>query len=183
VAMVLPAFTAEGVLPPGDYPLTVQQLRASFLITGEEVASPRWDGEWRRFLVDNLEVLVAQLWQVGIDRIFVDGSFAERKDHPNDIDGYFECELRHFVSGRLQQELNVLDPAHIWTWDPRSRRPDPTSTKRQLPMWHRYRVELFPHYGNVSGIRDQFGNDLPFPSAFRLSRREYRPKGIVQIVR
>ncbi|HEY8741695.1 MAG TPA: hypothetical protein VIU62_01245, partial [Chloroflexota bacterium] len=45
--MVLPAFTAEGVLPPGDYPLTVQQLRASFLITGEEVASPGWDGEWR----------------------------------------------------------------------------------------------------------------------------------------
>jgi hypothetical protein len=44
-------------------------------------------------------------------------------------------------------------------------------------------VELYPHYGNVSGIRDQFGNDLPFPSASRLERREYRPKGIVQIVR
>jgi hypothetical protein len=34
-----------------------------------------------------------------------------------------------------------------------------------------------------SGIRDQFGHDLTFPSAFRLSRREYRPKGIVRIVR
>jgi hypothetical protein len=50
-------------------------------------------------------------------------------------------------------------------------------------MWHRYRVELYPHYpGLLSGIRDQFGNNLPFPSAFRLSRREYKPKGIVKIV-
>lgn len=145
--------------------------------------SPTWDSEWRGFLVARLEELVGQLWQVGTDRIFIDGSFVERKDHPNDIDGYFECELRHFVSGRLQRELNALDPAHIWTWDPTSRRPDPDSAKRQLPMWHRYRVELYPHYGNLSGIRDQFGNDLPFPSAFRLSRREHRPKGIVQIIR
>jgi hypothetical protein len=30
-------------------------------------------------------------------------------------------------------------------------------------------VELYPHYpGLLSGIRDQFGNNLPFPSAFRL---------------
>jgi hypothetical protein len=44
-------------------------------------------------------------------------------------------------------------------------------------------VELYPHYPRLlSGIRDQFGNNLPFPSAFRLSRREYKPKGIVKIV-
>jgi hypothetical protein len=53
-AMVLPAFAAEGVLPPGDYPLTVQELRSSFLVTGGDVHSPTWDGDWRRFLVGNL---------------------------------------------------------------------------------------------------------------------------------
>lgn len=135
--MQLPPFTAEGVLPPGECPLNRPVLRRSFLVTGENVGSPTWDGEWRRFLVDNLETLVGRLWQVGIDRIFVDGSFAERKDHPNDIDGCFESDLRHFVSGRLQHELNALDPAHVWTWDPHSRRPDPNSTKRQLPMCRR----------------------------------------------
>lgn len=181
--MGLPPFTAEGVLPPGDYPLTLADLRRSFLVTGQGVSSSAWDREWRRFLVDKLETLVGQLWEVGIDRIFIDGSFVEDKDHPNDIDGYFECDLRSFVSGELQRKLNALDSSHIWTWDPSSRRPDPNSTKRQLPMWHRYRVELYPHYGNLSGIRDQFGNELPFPSAFRLSRREWRPKGIVQIIR
>jgi len=77
-----------------------------------------------------------------------------------------------------------MRPDKIWTWDPASRRPDPNSTKRQLPMWHQYRVELYPHFpGLMSGICDPFGNELEFPSAFRLSRRAYRPKGIVQIVR
>ncbi len=182
--LMLPPFAAEDMLPPGDYPLTLVELRTSHLVTGAGNLSPHWDVVWRAYLVDNLEVLVRQLWQVGVDRIFVDGSFVENKDHPNDIDGYFECDARRFASGQLAHELNALDPYQTWTWDPRSRRPDPNSTKRQLPMWHQYRVELYPHFpGLLTGIRDQFGNELEFPSAFRLSRAAYRPKGIVQIVR
>ena len=57
------------------------------------------------------------------------------------------------------------------------------ATKMQLPMWFVYRVELYPHFGQPSGIRDQYGNELLFPSAFRLSRRAFAPKGIVRIVR
>ena len=50
-------------------------------------------------------------------------------------------------------------------------------------MWHRYRIELYPHtIGQLSGIRDQFGNDLQFPSAFRQTRGTFAPKGIVHIV-
>jgi hypothetical protein len=180
----LPSFTAEGLLPAGDYPLTLDELRASLLVTGAGVGSPTWDATWRAHLADGLSVLVGQLWQVGIDRIFVDGSFVEDKDHPNDIDGYFECQVRYLASGQLQRDLNALDPFKVWTWDPASRRPDANSAKRQLPMWHQYRVELYPHFpGLMSGICDQFGHELQFPSAFRLSRRAYRPKGIVQIVR
>jgi hypothetical protein len=182
--MSLPPFTAEGLLPAGDYPLTLDALRSSFLVTGVGVGSATWDAPWRSGLVDGLGVLVEQLWHGGIDRIFVDGSFVEDKDHPNDIDGYFECPVRYLASGQLQRDLNALDPYKIWTWDPMSRRPDPNSAKRQLPMWHQYRVELYPHFpGLMSGIRDPFGNELEFPSAFRLSRRAYRPKGIVQIIR
>jgi hypothetical protein len=132
-------------------------------------------------LVKNLGVMCRQLWQVGIREIFVNGSFVEDKDHPNDIDGYFVCDFQALASGRLERELNLLDPHKVWTWDPASRRPFRGYPKRQLPMWHIYRVELYPHYGQLSGIRDRFGHELEFPSAFRQSRRDSQPKGIIKI--
>jgi hypothetical protein len=60
-------------------------------------------------------------------------------------------------------------------------------------MWHRYRVELYPHFGQLCGIEDKlgeqakrpidkkYGNELEFPSAFRMSRRDGRPRGIIKI--
>src|SRR5262245_15084633 len=121
---ILPPFTDEGLLPPGDYVLTLEALSSSMLVVApsDRTRSPHWDAEWRAKLVSNLAVMVRQLWQVGIQEIFVNGSFAEDKAHPNDIDGYFECELRRLASGDLQRELNMLDPHNIWTWDPSSRR-------------------------------------------------------------
>jgi Family of unknown function (DUF6932) len=181
--MELPLFTGYGLLPPGDYEMSFDELRASYLVTGQGVDSPTWDAPWRAFLVDNLEQLVRQLWQVGLDQVFLDGSFVEDKDHPNDIDGYFECDLHYLASGQLARDLNALDPYKIWTWDPGSRRPDPNSTKAQLPMWHRYRVELYPHFGQLTGIRDQYGHELQFPAAFRRSRNGSLPRGIIRIVK
>lgn len=164
--------------------MTMGELKGSTLVEGPENGYPDWDAGWRPKLVENLEVMVGQLWEVGITGIFVYGSFVEDKDYPNDIDGYFECDVVDFARGNLQRELNALDPHKVWTWESASRRPYRNQTKKQLPMWHRYRVELYPHFsGLTSGSRDQFGNDLPFPSAFRLSRREYKLKGIVKLVK
>ena len=183
--MDLPLFTEEGLLPPGDYELSLEELRASGLVLGpgEPQDCPHWDATWLAKLVENLAVVVGQLWQVGITQIFVDGSFAEDKDHPNDIDGYFVCDLKQLASGDLQRELNLLDPHKVWTWDPASRRPYHGYPKKQLPMWHQYRVELYPHCGLPSGIKDAYGNALEFPSAFRQSRRDGKPRGIIKIRR
>jgi len=180
----LPDSTDAGLLPPGDYPLTLEGLRQSFLVCGPRSGYPTWDTGWRLRLVENLAILARQLWDVGVSRIFVDGSFVEDKDHPNDIDGYFECGLAELASGELQVALNALDPFKVWTWDPMTRRPYRGYPKLQLPMGHRYRVELYPHYGfgPPSGIRDKYGNDLLFPAAFRLSRRGDEPHGIVRIL-
>ena len=178
----LPAFTTDGVLPVGDYALTLSELRESPLVRGPagRTKHPHWDADWRGQLVDNLTVLVKQLWQVGTTEIFIDGSFVEDKDHPNDIDGYFECDLQRFASGRLERELNLLDPHKVWTWDPAARSAKGFG-KRQLPMWHQYRVELYPHYGQSSGITDANGNELEFPAAFRLTSSGI-PKGIIKIL-
>jgi hypothetical protein len=180
---MLPGFTSEGYLPAADHELTLGDLRSSTLVAGPSTGYPNWDRAWRAQLVDNLAVLVDQLWQAGIDDIFIDGSFIEDKEHPNDIDGYFVCDVRELASGRLQTRLNLLDPHKIWTWDPTTRRPFRGYPKRQLPMWHVYRVELYPHFGQGSGIRDKHGNELEFPSAFRLSRRDGEPRGIIKIIK
>lgn len=181
--MELPPFTADGLLPPSDYTLTVDELAESMLVHGPTDLTPYQNGDaaWRRHLVTNLGILVGQLHEVGIMEIFVDGSFAEDKEHPHDIDGYFVCDLRYLASGQLQRDLNRLDPHKVWTWDPASRRPYRGYPKRQLPMWHQYRIELYPHYGQPSGIRDEHGHELEFPSAFRRSRTDGKPRGIIQI--
>jgi len=182
--MKLPQFIDDGVLPQGDFELTIPELKNSMLVRGSEgfSKSNHWDSSWRMKLVKNLEKMVEQLNQVGISEIFIDGSFVEDKDHPNDIDGYFVCDRQHLVSGNLEKDLNLLDPHKTWTWDPHTRRSYPGYPKRQLPMWHTYRVELYPHFGQAgSGITDQFGNELDFPSAFRTSRRNDSPKGIIRI--
>jgi len=176
----LPPFTDDGLLPPGDYRLTLDELSDSILVCGPAGAT-NWDESWRLQLVKNLAELHGQLRSVGIDRVFIDGSFTEEKDHPNDIDGYFECDQEELFSGRLQQQLNLLDEYKCWTWERDSRRPYPGYPKLQLPMWHQYRVELYPHYGQFSGLTDEYGNEMEFPSAFRQSR-DGRPRGIVQIV-
>ncbi|GIK15164.1 MAG: hypothetical protein BroJett003_01280 [Planctomycetota bacterium] len=183
---VIPPFTDDGLLPRGDFEVTFEELRQSVLVLGPGDPSdfPTWDAGWRARLVDNLEVLTRQLWRVGITEVFADGSFAEDKDHPNDIDGYFVCDLNRLRTGQLERELNLLDPDKVWTWDPASRRPYRGYPKRQLPMWHRYRVELYPHVpglGIGTGIRDKHGNELEFPSAFRQSRRDGTPRGIVKL--
>jgi hypothetical protein len=182
----IPTFEPDGLLPPGDYEVTFDELRHSALVLGpgDPKEYPTWDSAWREQLVGNLEILSRQLWQVGIREVFADGSFAEDKDHPNDIDGYFVCDLRQLATGVLARQLNLLDADKVWTWDPASRMPFRGYPKKQLPMWHRYRVELYPHVlglGMGTGIVDQHGNELEFPAAFRQSRRDGKPRGIVKI--
>ncbi|MBU7006432.1 hypothetical protein Ga0451573_001348 [Peptococcaceae bacterium DYL19] len=178
------AFNNKGLLPPEDYSMTFKELKSSLLVVGPPNKQLiNWDVNWRLHLVSQLEILTKQLWEVGINEIFIDGSFVEMKPHPNDIDGYFECDLMYLASGRLEQELNKLDPNKIWTWNPNSRKPYRGYAKKQLPMWHKYRVELYPHVGLPSGIKDQHGNNLQFPAAFRIARYSNEPKGVIKLVR
>ncbi len=179
----VPSFTAEGVLPPGDYSLTLGQLVESWLVCGSASLPGPWDAAWRRQLVDNLAVLVQQLWTVGVEEIFVDGSFVEDKAHPGDIDGYFACDPLRFASGELERELNRLDPAKCWTWDHRARRAHRGYPKLQLPMWHAYRVELYPHFTGLIAGHDEHGQPLEFPAYFRKSRGTGEPKGIIRITK
>jgi len=177
---MLPPFTSEGVLPPGDYPLTLDELKKSALVVGPD-GHPGWDHAWRSQLVDNLGILVGHLWQVDIQEIFADGSFTQDKGHPGDIDIYFLCDIKEFVTGMLAYRLNIVSGnKRIWSWAPEDRKPD-SSGKPQWPMWHRFHIDVWPHFGQTAG-RDVYGNELQFPAYFRQTR-DGKPRGIVKIER
>lgn len=185
--MTIPQSFANGVLPPGTYEATFDQIRQSILVKGMG-SSASWDSIWRSQLVDQAEILTRELWSAGIYDVFLDGSFVEEKDRPNDIDGYFDTGLSMMADdlarfSQLVHKLNFNNPYKIWDWNPHSRVAVAGSAKRQLPMWVRYRVELYPHLQQSSGIMDKYGNELTFPSAFRQCRGSGKEKGIVKIIR
>jgi len=175
-------FNDYDCLPAGDYHLTMDELRSSLLVEGAGDAG--WDKSWRAQLVTNLEIVVNQLWQAGVTEIFVDGSFVERRDHPNDIDVYFECELMDIATGRLEERLNEIDPRKSWTWDDERREYDEKTGKRQLPMWFAYHVEAWPDFGQGSTVIHPItGEELTHPELFRITRLGAKPKGIIKIIR
>jgi hypothetical protein len=177
--MIPNSFNADGLLPVGTYDTTLADLRKSILVIGDK-SSPTWDTIWRTKLVENAEILVNQLWQVGITEIFFDGSFVENKDHPGDIDGYFDPNLSSLIPADMIKfaniigRLNVIDPHKVWNWK--------HSSNGKIPMWNFYKVELFPHLYQTSGIRNAAGTEEQFPAAFRQSR-SFKQKGIIRIIK
>jgi hypothetical protein len=180
---MLPRSNDAGLLPPGDYELTIDQLKTSMLVVGPRANDAAWDFNRRMQLVSSLELLAGQLWQVGITSpICIGGSFVEDRSAPRDIDGYFYCDDREFLSGRLEARLNQIDPYRTWNWKPNSMTPDARGTKR-YPLWHRYRVDLFPNIGQGTGIFDDAGNERNFYSLMRWSRRVAALRGVILLER
>ena len=93
------------------------------------------------------------------------------------------CSIKGRIDDRLERDLNALERHRCWTWDTAQRRWDAGSGKAQLPMWFVYHVELYPHFGQGTGVFDQYGHELIFPSLFRQSRYSAQEKGIVRVVR
>ena len=70
-------FNDFGLLAPGDYELTIPELKNSLLVKGPEDGS-LWDENWRLHLVEQLEIMVKQLWSVGLTDIYIDRIFCRR---------------------------------------------------------------------------------------------------------
>ncbi|HXM17893.1 MAG TPA: hypothetical protein VN934_03685 [Candidatus Tumulicola sp.] len=157
--------------------MTLRELEGSRFGAGG--TSEGYDVAWRLKLLKNLSVVVKQLWSVGVSDVFVDGSFVEDRPHPNDIDGYFTCKLFDLMTGDLEMRLNGIDPYKCWTWDHRARRRHPDSTKAELPMWHIYRVDMFPHWQG----QPPDGCDQHIPTLFRRQKATDKPKGIVKLLK
>jgi hypothetical protein len=179
----LPNFNASGVLPPGDYVLTFAQLQDSMLVKGSKTGARNWDTQWRGFLASNLRSVANTLWELGVEYLVIDGSFVEQKDRPNDIDAYFPISRESWVSRKVELGLNRKRSEQVWTWDPdnRYKSKDPRAPHPKLPFWHKYRIDLWPDFGQGAIDHEHLGL-LTFEKAFRRTRGG-DPKGVVKIFR
>jgi|GEM_PF-203370 len=180
-------FDENGRLPPGDYSMNLDELAQSILVTGDEDRDDAWDTKWRLQLVQNLRIMIQQLWDEGITEIYIDGSFATDKLHPGDIDGYFAIQkpenmLDFDFEQELCQRLNKRDDHNIWTWKDKDRKRPAAAEKGQLPMWWQYHVEMWPEYGQWSGqIHPLSGEKLTHAELFRITKAG-EDKGIIKLV-
>jgi hypothetical protein len=170
----------HGGLPPGEHPMTLAELGRSFLVTGGQNPPVGWDMPRRSLQVANLCHLAGHLYQVGIDEIFIDGSFSTTKPSPGDIDAYFITDLLLWKS--QLQKLRALDAS--WTYDPADRKPTPDG-KRKWPQWFQYQIEFFyvfrpPHHH--SSFMGTTNPPVTIDQFFR-SDAGGNPRGLIRLVR
>jgi hypothetical protein len=185
-------FNDYGYLPPGNHELTFAQLKESILVHGEPWITG-WDASWRLTLVNRLEQLVPYLWDYGVERVYIDGSFCSDKPRPRDIDAFYDFEMpaeimeiddevrRHQVAldyfEIFSAQLNKKFDEPIWNiWE---RKYVDETGKRQTLMWERFKVELMPNcWGIYAGAWYQGGKLRKFDEFFRYDRFGYE-KGLV----
>jgi len=153
---MLPEFDHEtGYLPPGVHYATLEEIRERF---GKTVCRSR--------LVANLLVVVRQLWNAGVQEVFIDGSFCTATPVPNDIDGYW-VYVPAFDPTKVDPVLLQMD---IFV-------ADPSTGEAVRPMKLRYGVEFFVHPLNRATA-----SGLSYPVFFSRSR-DGVPRGYVCVIK
>jgi len=132
-----------------------EELRQSILVLGPDDSAhyPNGNHAWRSHLVDNLEILTRQLWPGWHPGDLRRRIIAEDKDHPNDIDGYLVCDLLQLSSGELTRQL-IDRPVQGVDLGTSIEEALSSYPKKQLPMWHRYRIELYPHIPGMESVAE-----------------------------
>ena len=102
VDVAIPDLNTQGLLPPGLYDCTLNEVRDKF---------GRFKGtEQRQSLFEKLSAFIHDATQTGmVKSIIIDGSFVTSKDSPADIDLVLEMQLAHNPGTDLRPfEYNVL---------------------------------------------------------------------------
>lgn len=87
---MIPEFTDDGLLPKGVYQATLEEVKKRF-----------GDGIRRKQLLQNLETVLTQMGNCGVETVYLGGSFVTDKPRPSDIDGCFD------LTSKVDQKLMV----------------------------------------------------------------------------
>lgn len=119
---LIPDFDEEtGYLPPGTHDASIEEFRDRFA----------WNDS-RRLLLSRFEEVLRQLYDAGVEEVFVGGSFSTGAPAPNDIDAFWP-----FKPGI---DRSKIDPVLL---DMNAFVRDPATGQPVRPMKLKYDVELF----------------------------------------
>lgn len=142
--MSIPDLTSAGYLPPGDHRGTMEELWARF-----------GRGPRRRMLLEQLDYVIERLALLGVQRIWVDGSFVTDKLRPGDIDVIYD----------------VPPGADVSKWGD-------FSPQRRKELKNARHVDLWPH-PSMQSVRDTHGRRAQTLHDMFSLDREGRPKGMI----
>lgn len=117
-----------------------------------------------------------QLQAVGINEVYIDGSYATDKFHPNDMDVYFVVPRNIWRSG-AEQALKDMDP-EFWRFEPELG----VDGKLGYPMAFRHHIEMYPVYLEHTPDHAECPEMVdPKIKFFRTDKYSHREKGIIKI--
>src|SRR5438067_4970393 len=140
--MPIPELSAEGLLPPGTYDCTLQEIQQRF---GRFETS-----EQRPRLYAKLGQLVVAMKESGMfEALLIDGSFVTAKAVPNDVDAVAVLPADH----NFERELPVCDYALVSRPLLRKRFGfDVVLARRDSDLYHRY-IEFFSRVREMPHLR------------------------------
>jgi len=167
-------FAKSGLLPPGDHAISLEELE-KFIGQGPG-GGQSWDTAWRLQLLQEFKRRYQQLRAVGINEVYIDGSYATDKFHPNDMDVYFVVPRKIWRSG-AEQALQDQDP-EFWRFEPELG----VDGKLGYPMAFRHHIEMYPvyleHTPEYAECQEMIDPKIKF---FRTDKYSHRTKGIIKI--
>ena len=167
-------FLKNGLLPVGDHEISLAELE-QFMREGPGNGET-WDTAWRLELLEEFKKRYQQLLQVGIKEVYIDGSYATDKIHPNDMDVYFVVPRKIWRNG-AEKALKDMDP-EFWRFDPELLE----GGKLGYPMALFHHIEMYPVYLEHTPAHAESPELIdPKIKFFRTDKYSHRSKGIIKI--
>ncbi len=167
-------FLKNGLLPAGDHEISLADLEQN--IKAGPGGGQTWDTKWRLQLLEEFKKRFQQLKSVSITEVYIDGSYATDKYHPNDMDVYFVVPRKVWRES-AEPALKKIDP-DFWRFETVT----DVSGKTGYPMAFSRHVEMFPVYQEHTPAYAECEELIdPKISFFRNDKWSHRPKGIIKI--
>lgn len=130
LVMPIPPLEETGYLPGGDHEATLDEVEQMFGSSGFK----------RREIMGNLRDVMLELWALGVDTVWLDGSFISSKRRPGDVDVVYVPPAgadtttwgRLAATGDARRRLEDYYGIHLWEYPSYGRHGGPLSRTQTI---------------------------------------------------